>query len=155
MNNIPWTRAKVHILMWFGHDYAMIPWFVSILSRYLNHESFYSTFLTFKISFGISLMVERWRYRTPLNIFTLWFFITNNSSIVVNTNKYWQINHFVTRFDKVVTYQGIAVDIYTCPKIRVHVFLAIWMIWSRVWPSWPISVFENWFLVLIGIVHLV
>ena len=53
----------------------------------------YSTFLTFKTSFGMSLIVERWRYRTPLNIIKLflWFLITNESIItlvLVNRNKY-------------------------------------------------------------------
>ena len=63
----------------------------------------YLTFLTFKTSFGMSLIVERWRYRTPLNIWMFFYgFWLKNKSIItlvlVNTNKYWQINHIVTRF---------------------------------------------------------
>ena len=87
----------------------------------------YLTFLTFKTSFGMSPIVERRRYRTPLNIWKLllWFLIPDKSitlcvqRIVAST--YTQAKVYFGQFDRVVC------------------------------PSWPISVFENWVLVLISV----
>ena len=119
------------------HDERFIPWsnpvwFDSIprvvLVMILPGVPWYLTFLTFKTSFGMSPIVERRRYRTPLYIWKLllWFLIPDKGSSI--------------------------------PKDRrVHLYASKSVFWSILWfdrvvcPSWPISVFENWVLVLISV----
>ena len=83
-NNLTNSRVPTSSRRSFGFQTLFSRW-EGLSGTFPPISEVYFTFLTFKTSFGMSLIVERWRYRTPLNIWMLflWFLITNKSIITL------------------------------------------------------------------------